>query len=51
MLKYKVLVTDMQGMWNVKANVVIVATGTISKSFGQYLSDIPGKHEIKELQE
>jgi len=24
------------------------ATGTISKSFRKYLSNIPGKHEIKE---
>jgi len=30
--------------------VVIGATGTISESFRQYLSNIPGKHEIKELQ-
>jgi len=25
-------------------------TGTISKSLGQYLKNISGKHEIKELQ-
>ena len=40
-------------MWNVKANVIPVtigATGTISKSLRQYLSNITGKHEIKELQ-
>jgi hypothetical protein len=30
--------------------VIIAATGTISKSFGKYLSSIPGKHDIKELQ-
>jgi hypothetical protein len=30
--------------------VTIQANGTISKSFRKYLSDIPGKHEIKELQ-
>jgi hypothetical protein len=39
-------------MWDVKANVILVitgATGTISKSLRQYLSNIPGKHEIKEL--
>jgi hypothetical protein len=30
--------------------VIIVATGTISKSFRKYLSNIPGKHEIKDLQ-
>jgi hypothetical protein len=41
-------------MWNVKAKVVPViliwATGTILKSPRQYLSNIMGKHEIKELQ-
>jgi len=30
--------------------VIKGATGTISKSFRQYLSNIPGKHEIKEMQ-
>jgi hypothetical protein len=30
--------------------VIIGATGTISKSFRKYLSNIPGKHEVKELQ-
>jgi hypothetical protein len=30
--------------------LIIGATGTISKSFRKYLSYIPGKHEIKELQ-
>jgi len=37
----------------VKAKVIPVitgVTGTISKSLRQYLSNIPGKHEIKELQ-
>jgi len=40
-------------MWNVKAKVtpaITGATGTISESLGQYLSNIPGKYEIKELQ-
>jgi tRNA(Ile2) C34 agmatinyltransferase TiaS len=40
-------------MWNVKAKVIPViigTTGTISKSLSQYLSNIPGKHEIKELE-
>jgi uncharacterized protein YycO len=40
-------------MWNVKAKVIPVTTGmtgTISKSLRHYLSNIPGKHEIKELQ-
>jgi hypothetical protein len=39
-------------MWNVKANVIPVitgATGSTSKSVRQYLSNIPGKHKIKEL--
>jgi hypothetical protein len=52
-LKYKNLVIEIQRMWNVKTNVIPVkigATGTISKSLRQYLSNIPGKHEIKELQ-
>jgi hypothetical protein len=30
--------------------IITGATGTISKSFRQYLSNIPGKQEIKELQ-
>jgi hypothetical protein len=40
-------------MWNVKTKgtpVIIGATGTISKSFRKYLSSVPGKHDIKELQ-
>jgi len=39
-------------MWNVKAKVIPVivgATRTMTKPFKQYLSNIPGKHEIKEL--
>jgi len=35
--------------WNVKTKV-IGATGTISKLFRKYVSNIPGKHEVKELQ-
>jgi hypothetical protein len=40
-------------MWNVKTNVIPLITGangTISKSFRKYLSNILGKHKIKELQ-
>jgi hypothetical protein len=40
-------------MWNVKTkaiSVIIGATGTISKSFTKYVSNIPGNHEVKELQ-
>jgi hypothetical protein len=52
-LKYKDLTTEIQRMWNVKARVipvVIGATGTISKSFRKYVSDIPGHCGVKELQ-
>jgi len=52
-LKYKDLTTEIQRMWNVKTKVIPViigATGTISKSFRKYVSNIPGKHEVKELQ-
>jgi len=40
-------------MWNVKTKaipVIIGATGTIPKSLRKYVSDIPGKHEVKEVQ-
>jgi len=40
-------------MWNVKTKVIPViigATGIISKSFRKYVSNIPGNHEVKELQ-
>jgi len=30
--------------------VIMGATGTISKPFRKYMSNIPGKHEVKELQ-
>jgi len=51
-LKYKDLITQIQCTWNLKAKairVIIRASGTISKSLRQNLSNIPGKHEIKEL--
>ena len=50
-LKHKALITEIQCMWNVIAPVIPViiwVTGTISKSFRQYLSNVLGKHEIKE---
>jgi hypothetical protein len=50
-IKYKNLTTEIQHMWNVKTEVIPVkigATGTVSKSFRKYLSNVPGKH-IKEL--
>ena len=52
-LKYKVLTIEIQRMWNVKTKVIPViigATGTISKTFRKYVSNIPGNHEVKELQ-
>jgi hypothetical protein len=52
--KYKDSAIEIQRMWNVKTNVIAIITGetgTISKSFRKNLSNIPGKHEIKELQQ
>ena len=52
-LKYKDLTIEIQRMWNVKTKVIPViigATGTISKTFRKYVSNIPGSHEVKELQ-
>ena len=52
-LKYKDLTIEIQRMWNVKTRVIPViigVTGTISKSFRKYVSDIPGNHDVKELQ-
>jgi len=52
-LKYKYLTTEIQCMWNVKTKVIPViigTTGTISKSFRIYVSNIPGHHEVQVLQ-
>jgi hypothetical protein len=52
-LKYKDLTIEIQHMCIVKAKVIpiiIGATGTISKLFRKYVSNIPGNHEVKELQ-
>jgi hypothetical protein len=52
-LKYKDLTTEIHRMWNVETKVILViigATGTISKSFRKYMSNIPGNHEVTELQ-
>jgi hypothetical protein len=52
-LKHKDLTIEIQRMWNVKARVIPVvtgATGTISKSFRKYVSNIPGNHDTGELQ-
>ena len=51
-LKYKDLIIEIWCMWNMKAKVIPVitwATVTIPRSLRQYLSNIPGKQEIKEL--
>jgi hypothetical protein len=52
-LKYKDFITEIQLMWNVKTKVtpfIRGGIGTISKSFRKYLSNTPGKRDIKELQ-
>jgi hypothetical protein len=48
-MKYKDLTIEIHCIWNVKAKMIPVktgATGTIPKSFRQYLKSIPEKHEI-----
>ena len=40
-------------MWNVQTTVIPViigATGNISKEFMKYVGNIPGSHEVRELQ-
>jgi RNase P/RNase MRP subunit POP5 len=52
-LKYKDLTIEIQRMWNVKARVipvVIGATGTISKLFRKYVSNVPENYDVRELQ-
>ena len=52
-LKYKYITIEIQRMWNVKTKMIPVTigtTGTISKSFRKYVGNIPGMHEVKELQ-
>jgi hypothetical protein len=52
-LKHKNLTIKIKLMWNVKTKVIPVimgATGTTSKSFRKYVSNIPGNHKVKELQ-
>jgi 5-bromo-4-chloroindolyl phosphate hydrolysis protein len=47
MLQHKELIMQIKRMKDVKSNS---DTAAISKSLWQYLSNIPGKHEIKEVQ-
>jgi RNase P/RNase MRP subunit POP5 len=52
-LKYKDITIEIQRMWNAKTRVIPViigVTGTISKSFRKYVSNMPGNHEVRELQ-
>ena len=47
-----IIIIIIQRTWKVKTRVIPViigATGTISKSFRKYISNIPGNHEVKEL--
>ena len=51
-LKYKDLTNEIERMWNAKTKVIPVirgGTGITSELPRQYLSNIPGKHEMKEL--
>jgi len=48
-LKYKDLTIEIQLMWNIKTKVIPViigATGTFFTSFGKYVSNVPGNHEV-----
>ena len=49
-LKYKNFTIEIQRMWNVKTKVIPViigANGTISNSFRKYVSNIPGRYELR----
>ena len=48
-----IIIIIIKRMWNVKTKVIPVIIGpteTISKTFRKYVSNIPGNHEVKELQ-
>ena len=52
-LKFKDLTIENQRMWNVETKaipVIIGVNGTIFKSLRHCLKNIPGRHEMKELQ-
>jgi hypothetical protein len=42
--------TPLPASWLTIITIIIGATGIISKSFRKYLRNVPGIHEIKELQ-
>jgi hypothetical protein len=51
-VKYQDLTIEIQRMWNIKTKVIPVIRGTNgnqSESFIQYVSNKPGKHEIKKI--
>jgi len=51
-LKYEDLKIEIQHMWNATTQVIPVtagASGTTTKSFRNYLNNIPGQHGIKKL--
>jgi hypothetical protein len=50
---FKGLTAEIQRLWNVKTTgipLIVMASGTILESFRKYLIRIPGKHDIKDLQ-
>jgi hypothetical protein len=52
-LKYKDLLIEIQIMRKMKTEIIpinIRATGTVSKSLEKYLANIPGEHDVRELQ-
>jgi hypothetical protein len=52
-LKYKDLLIEIQRMWNVHSKVIPIIIGvteTVSRSLRKYLANIPGEHDIRELQ-
>ena len=52
-LKCKDVAAEIQYMWNIKSKLISVGsaeTRTISTQIRKYLSNIPGNHKIKKLQ-
>jgi len=48
-----IIIIIIKAQWNVKTKVIpviIATTETISISFRKYVSNIPGKYEVRELQ-
>ena len=44
-IKYKSLCTEIQGMWNLKCEIIPVKNGaTVIKCLRKYLEALPGKH-------